>query len=1163
MTNKKITEIILIDNINKKWGDDLKLELKNKHKHKIQLKIIGNDFSIHAFEDLQTELKKLKSFQFIFTKPLFTKPLLTKNASKNLSLEDRYREFYLNETTLEETNLYGTQFEVSLQNRLYQKANALKCVEWINNKGTGKVSFHANIGNKDLQEFAHITQINNSVSYLPIQGFTRSSLGYKESTKTSNFISKITGDTTLATAFRQLWTDTKTTVDVTDALCERLEALYQENSPKILYYFTLFHVFNDFLKNLNADNLPNEDLGYNKTEIWKRLFDFQYEGAINIIQKLATHNVCILADSVGLGKTFTSLAVIKYYEMRNYSVLVLCPKRLEDNWLTYNNPVKTNIFKKDRLNYTVLAHTDLDRKSGISTSGVSLDKINWGGFDLLVIDESHNFRNRGSSKRPTRYSRLMDKIILAGGNTKVLMLSATPVNNRFDDLKNQLAFGYGSEPVRLQESAGLRKSIDRVFKSAQSTFKRWSELPLSERTTNSIQGQLGRDFFKLLDSVTVARSRHHIETFYRQSEVGSFPKRLPTKSLAIPLTSLADTISISEVYNRLSTLELVLYTPVAYVHDTQKHLYDTEGATSFSTNASGREVGTSSLARINLLKRLESSVESFRKTLHGLKERHESMLRTLDNFEQHVGELSDYNVQISIEDFASEYNDYRTLEEFLIGTKLLVNLKHMNIQSWRRGLESDLQVFTDLYASMCVVTPEYDSKLQNLIRHIINKTENPINQGNRKVLLFTAFADTAHYLYDTLSVELAKRGLETAVVTGSGQRNRTTLSSMTDFQKILRAFSPVSKERALIDDGDTGTIDILIGTDCISEGQNLQDCDYVINYDIHWNPVRIIQRFGRIDRIGSTNEKIQLVNYWPSLDLDEYIKLRSRVEDRMIIANLAGTGDDNIISSNDKASDFRAETLRRLRRGDSLTIDDTKQGISIVDLGLGELHSSLLNYMKSGVNLSKLPLGIHSVIPANHATGLVPGVIFTFRNRNKALRSDTDNTFHPYYLAYVSNDGDVLYDYSRTSALLTLMHDSCIPYPDPVRSVYKVFNDETKDGFNMTSYFDILNIATGSFIHTEKSRDIDNLFSGRPTLAPENRTQDASEFELISFLVVKDEHTDTATATDTDTTTGTTTDTDTATHTYPHVYPHTDEYTDEYTDEDTDEDEDEGRMPWD
>ncbi len=1157
MTHKKTTEIILIDNLNILWGDDLKRELKNKLKHKTQLKIIGNEFSLHAFETLHKELNNLKSFQFIFTKPLLTKPPLTKTASKNLSLEDRYREFYLNETPIEETNLYGTQFEVSLQNRLYQKSNAQLCVKWI--KAKGRVSFRANIGNKDLQELAHITQSNDqpSVSYLPIQGFTRSSLGYEESSKTSNFISKITGDTTLATAFNQLWIDKNITVDVTEALCERLAALYQENSPKILYYFTLYHVFSNSLKNTNADNLPNEDLGYRKTKIWQILFNFQDEAAVNIISKLEAYNSCILADSVGLGKTFTALAVIKYYEMRNKSVLVLCPKRLEDNWTTYNNPVIDNILDSDKLNYKVLAHTDLDRETGKS-SGIDLAKLNWGSFDLLVIDESHNFRNRAPEGKETRYSKLTKKVIHSGVKTKVLMLSATPVNNRFNDLKHQLALAYGDKPEKLMDKIGVHKSIDVVFREAQFAFKEWEQLPTEERTTSSIQSRLSSDFFSLLDAVTVARSRHHIETFYADSGVGSFPERLPTKSIDAPLTYLTEVISIEAVYNRLLTLKLALYTPFKYVHDSYMPEYihshsGKKGPHSNSSWSATREKGTRRVIQINLLKRLESSVESFRKTLLGLHSNYSSILDKLDNFGQRMGEFSIHEIDIPQEEFDAEYNDYRAREEFLVGTKFSINLKHIKAKDWRDDLARDLQILEDLLKSMAVITPVHDAKLQNLITHIINKTENPINPGNRKVLVFTAFADTAHYLYNALSVELAKHGLETAVVTGSGQKNRTTLGSVTNFQKILRAFSPVSKERALIDAGATGTIDILIGTDCISEGQNLQDCDYVINYDIHWNPVRIIQRFGRIDRIGSTNTNIQLVNYWPNLALDEYIKLRSRVEGRMVMANLAGTGDENLLSEDDKASDFRTEALKRLRSGEAVNIEDTRKGVGIADLGLGDLHANLLSYMRSSFNLRKLPLGIHSVIPANHATGLVPGVIFTFRNSSQALKAHTSSPIHPYYLVYVGNNGEVLFDYSRSSALLTLMRDNCIQYPDPVKSVYPIFNTETRDGFDMTSYFRILNIATGSIIDTEKSRDIDNLFSGGSTLAPENRTQGTSEFELVSFLVVKDDPSEDNTATydtsEDDPSEGNTATYDTATY--------------DTSEDDTDTNDSDGRMPWD
>ncbi len=1092
----------IIDNINSLLGDDLKASIQPK----ARLKIAASCFSIYAYEALKSEVSKIESLEFIFTSPTFVPNEVTDRLRKER------REFFIPKAD-RERSLYGSEFEIHLRNKLTQRAIARECAEWMGRKA----KFRSNKTRSPMQQFACIQGPEQDVAYMPLHGFTAVDLGYQQGNAVSNIVNRV--DETAFTAtylqlFDQIWNDPEKLEDVTAAIYDHIASVYQENSPERIYFLMLYNIFSDFLDDIDEDVLPNDLTGYQDTLVWNKLFNFQRDAAIGIINKLETCNGCILADSVGLGKTFTALAVVKYYELRNRSVLVLCPKKLSDNWLNYNSNLTTNIFSRDRFNYDVLCHTDLSRTSGKS-HGIPLNRVNWGNYDLVVIDESHNFRNNDAYReRETRYQKLMNQVIRQGVKTKVLMLSATPVNNRFNDLRNQLALAYEGDSENLSKKLRAGRSVEEIFRNAQLVFNQWSKLVPTNRTAKAILDSLDFDFFELLDSVTIARSRKHIQTFYDTRDIGPFPERLKPLSFHSPLTGRTDVMNFNEIFEQLSLLKLAVYAPISYILPSRlkkyEDLYDTkvEGGKGRLKQAD-RERSLQALMTTNLLKRLESSVEAFRRTLQSLKDNHTRTLSKIEAFRVagSIGSVSDWtdrleNLEAEEDDVFGENSE---LDGGEIGGKVKIKLGDMDLPSWEYDLTADLDVINTLLDSMVKVTTDDDAKLQHLKALILKKIENPINNGNKKVLLFTAFADTATYLYNNLADYLLEtKGLHTGKVTGS-DAPKSTLKRSYDFQSLLTLFAPRAKEKAQALPRESAELDLLIGTDCISEGQNLQDCDYLINYDIHWNPVRIIQRFGRIDRIGSTNRTIQLVNYWPDISLDEYINLKERVENRMMIADVSATGDDNVLTAKSSEVSYRKEQLRRLQE-EVIELEDLKTGVSITDLGLNDFRMDLLNYIKTNGDLAKAPNGMHAVVPARSDLGLHPGVIFALRNLNQAVNINQQNRLHPYYLIYIAEDGQVVANHTEVKKLLDLVRIGCKGQAKPIQEVCRIFNQQTLDGRDMNACSDLLSSAIRSMIEVKEEKDLDSLFSGGKTTALVDTIAGLDDFELIAFLVIqKDE----------------------------------------------------------
>lgn len=1056
-----------------------------------RVSIAAASFSIYAFQELREKLSEIDELRFIFTSPSF----ITEKADK------QRREFYIPRLS-RERDLFGSEFEIKLRNELSLKAVAKECADWIRRK----VCFKSNRTNENMIGFINVDETN----YMPITGFTTVDLGCERGNNAYQFVQRT--DAPLSRFYRNLfdhvWHDSEKLQVVTEQVLDNITNAYKENSPEFIYFVTLYNIFNEFLEDVSEDVLPNEATGFKSSIIWNKLYNFQRDAALAIINKLEKFNGCILADSVGLGKTFTALSVIKYYEIRNKSVLVLCPKKLHDNWVTYRSNYVNNPLVADRLRYDILYHTDLSRSTGQS-NGLDLEHINWGNYDLVVIDESHNFRNGGKvttdendeNPRENRYLQLMNKVIRAGVKTKVLMLSATPVNNRFNDLRNQLALAYEGDSSIMDAQLKTSTSLDDIFRQAQTAFNRWSKLPPEDRTTKTLLESLSFDFFEVLDSVTIARSRKHIEQYYDTSDIGKFPERLKPISRAPKLTDLSTAVSFNDIFVSVSELNLAIYTPSDFILPSklEKYMEVRENGRFSNLSRSGRERGIRQLMSINLLKRLESSVNSFRLTLERIRKYIEATIKAIDELaaKQEPSMVCDYDFSYGL-DF-----DEREDTVFIGNKKTKIALEDLDYVQWRGYLAKDLDNLNTLLFMLADITPEHDSKLQMLIEDIRNKFANPINGVNKKIIVFTAFSDTAQYLYENIAPLIKERtGLNTALVSGDVEaRSTLKLREKMDFNKVLTLFSPVSKEKDALYPNIKEGIDVLIATDCISEGQNLQDCDFLINYDIHWNPVRIIQRFGRIDRIGSRNAVIQLVNYWPDMDLDDYINLKGRVEARMKVSVLTATGDDNPLSAEEQGDlKYRRDQLERLKE-EVVDIEDMNSGVSIMDLGLNEFRLDLLDYMKQGHDIEHTPMGLHALVASDKDAP--PGVVFVLKNRNNEINIDRKNRLHPFYMVYISKDSEVIVDHLDPKDLLDRMRHLCRGKSEPILELCRKFNAETHDGQRMGTYSRLLGDAISSLIRVKEFTDLFSFLDGDTGSLFGNEVRGLDDFELICFIIIR------------------------------------------------------------
>ncbi|PEQ91757.1 helicase [Bacillus sp. AFS006103] len=1081
-------DIKLVDN---KGDNTLIQTLKDEVKKGSKIAVASAYFSIYAFEELKRELTQAKEFRFLYTQPTFYDHEQDQNYQYKLKVnKENYPTFD------------GNDFELPLRNKMSSKSIAKEVSKWIQENAQFKTILGENAFPKQMivkSEKGRDVQIQSEIE------FTADGLGITQSNRLASFPVIFDGGPLtdqLVNEFNRIWNDEAKVKDVTQEVLQQLQLISQENSPEWLYFVTLYHIFSENLEGLSEDNIIKEGTNFKDTVIWNKLYQFQRDGVIGIIDKMEKYNGCILADSVGLGKTFSALAVIKYYELRNDRVLVLCPKKLRDNWTVYTQNDKRNSLSTDRFNYDVLNHTDLSRDQGYSGE-IRLDTINWSNYDLIVIDESHNFRNNNARKdRMTRYQKLMQDIIKKGVKTKVLLLSATPVNNKMNDIKNQIAFITEDNDAAL-EKEGI-ESIDYALKMAQTAFNRWTTLPAEKRTTDSFLDMVNPDYFHLLDLLTIARSRKHIEKYYNVKDIGQFPKRLKPISIKADIDSENIFMNMAQVNERLESLTFSMYQPMKYVLPQKRkqyeELYDTKVKGGKSTfKQTDREFAVAALMKVNLFKRLESSVSSFNLTLRKLLSRIEHTLELLMlhksvAFQENYEETSDF--------------DDEELEAITVGSeKVQIQLTDIDALKWRGDLQYDLSILTDLLQQSEQISVHRDAKLNELRTIIRNKIENPMNDGNNKIIIFSAFADTVKYLYDQLAEELQGRGLHSAMVVGAGA-NKSTLKGVRvkDINDILMNFSPKSKERAKIEPKKVEEIDILFATDCISEGQNLQDCDYLINYDIHWNPVRVIQRFGRIDRIGSTNKEIQLVNFWPNMDLDEYINLEDRVKGRMKILNTSATGEEDIFDTSGKEMndlEYRRNQLKSLQN-EVVNLEEVSGAISITDLTYTDFKSDISGALKQyKKQLEQAPKGIYAITTNAEFLEAEPGVIFCFKQQG--VFEMKGNSLAPYILLYVNEQGKTQIHYTNAKPILDIYRRLSLGRNKPILELVDQFNEVTHHGTDMTKYTELMRQAVDIIKDKQEDTAFDSFFSIGGTSIQTNMDFEFDDIELISFLIIKGE----------------------------------------------------------
>lgn len=998
-----------------------------------------------------------------------------------------------------ELSLLGGIPDRAARNRLQTHWLARECVDWVRENAEVRGS------PTGLPQSAYVVRDAQAAAIRAITGncpLTTDGLGLTPGNRFSIIHDFETAEEAAPYAawYESIWSALPED-DAKNRFVDRVVALSERLSPSLIYHQVLFQLLGAHGEDLDEDKIVNAVTGIRDTVVWRKLYRFQRDGVVGAIDKLNRYGGCIIADSVGLGKTFEALAIIKYHELLNDRVLVLCPKRLRDNWTIYTANDRRNILVADRLNYDVLNHTDLSRDGGMS-GDIDLAHVNWGNYDLVVIDESHNFRNKKTRRQgsESRYDRLMRQIIKQGVKTRVLMLSATPVNNRLADLRNQIAFATEGDDTALMRH-GI-DSVEATTRLAQRQFNRWLELEEAERSPAILVEMLGFDYFTLLDLLTIARSRKHIEKYYGTEETGTFPERLRPMNIKPDVDLTGDFPSIRDINNEIRRLHLAVYAPLRYVLPHMQPAYDAKysteirGGESFFRQAD-REESLTHLLRVNVLKRMESSVVSFAMTV---KRQLEDVEQTLARIEAHDEELDEVQIEdVDLDDPA--------FESLLVGRKVKVLLKDVDRIRWRQDLIEDRNRLATLHAAARQVTADRDAKLAALRESVQQKCNNPINPDNRKVIVFTAFADTANYLYDELAPwAQTTLGIESALVTGTGSNHTTLKGLRRDLASILTAFSPIAKERP--DDlADEGEIDLLIATDCISEGQNLQDCDWLVNFDIHWNPVRIIQRFGRVDRLGSPNDCIQLVNFWPNMELEEYINLEQRVSGKMVLLDVSATGEENIIEqqSGDPMNDLEYRRKQLLKLQDTvIDLEDLSTGVSITDLTMTDFRLDLAKFINAHPEmLENLHLGAFAVTTTSDAE-VPPGIVFCLRaDEDVAQRTvDAGYPLAPHYLVHVGEDGSVLLPFAQAKRILDNLKRLCIGRDLPDAGACDRFGKTTRNGEDMSLAQQALSAAVASVVGKTEEQAVASLFTPGGTHAMKGEFAGINDFEVVAFLVV-------------------------------------------------------------
>ncbi len=1066
----------IIDNQTSTVAEYLKRALTNAD----DFSFVSAYFTIYGYELLADQLNRVGHTRFLYGDPTSVEDLDPS--------EDEPKSFELTEHGLVPNHV------------LHQKTLARQCAEWVrkNNVDVRSVS-RANFlhGKMYLARSPH-----GSTSVVGSSNFTKRGLGGSDLPNLE--INLATADSAtvaeLSAWFNRLWNDQHLTEDVKQQVLATLERIGRDYAPEAVYYKTLYELFRRNIEaRLDGDD-PATAAGFQDSQVWNVLYEFQKDGVKSVIAKLREHAGCILADSVGLGKTYTALAVIKYFELRNERVLVLCPKKLQQNWSLYqvgNNHIQ-NPFPQDRFAYTLLSHTDLSRDLGMS-GNVDLANLNWRNYDLVVIDESHNFRNDGGK----RYQRLLDEVIKAGSKTKVLMLSATPVNTSLLDLRNQIYLMTGKRESVFADSLGVH-SIRSTTAAAQREFKEWeTKQSLSgRRDKTQLLESLGTDFLRLLDGVSISRSRRQIERFYdsEMERIGQFPERASPIN-KYPPTDLQGQLSYRDIADRIGEFKLAVYQPSEYVIDQARLAELTTRRQRQNFNQRDSERFLVGMMRTNFLKRLESSAHALTLTLNRTICKIDALLDSIDRYEPNglwsATTLSEADVSPDDDDEDEEFFVNRGRNPY--------RLRELNLPRWRADLNEDKAMLSNVLSQVQVVTPKRDGKLRQIEQIISGKADSPTydrnSQPNRKLLVFTTFKDTAKYLYSNLTALTAELGLNMAMV--SGDETHTTVG-VNDFNTILSNFAPEAWNRS--PNNETDDIDLLIATDCISEGQNLQDCDTVLNYDIHWNPVRLVQRFGRIDRIGSRNQTVQMVNFWPTQDMDTYLHLQHRVQARMALADLSASGDEDPFSEDDAKRDlsFRDEQLLKLR-GEVPDLDDLDDGPVLGDFTLDHFFTQLLRYLERNKDvLETMPYGVYAITSPSAA--VQPGVIFCLRQRNASAeqRQRPASPVHPFYFVYLLDNGNIRYGCANARQTLEVFESATAGKAMPLAELCDRFDQDTTHGRNMAHYDKLLNVVMAHVQQRHVSSTKAALFHGHKIPRISESPQNSSDFELVTWLVIKE-----------------------------------------------------------
>ena len=1083
------------------------------------LAFVSAFFTIYAYQRLKAALDEISSLRFLLGEPRFLHEISPDGAeSKSFGIVDE---------------------GLALENYLEQKAVARECSDWIRQKAEIRSMMRSNFLHGKMYHIAKPNGTEEAV--LGSSNFTVNGLGIGDNPNMElNIVLNDRRDVaSLRSWFERVWNDDELSEDVKEKILKYLGMLYGDKSPEFIYYKTLFHIFQEYLSDQMRGGLLDEKTGFFETNIWGMLYDFQKDGVKGVINKIQRFGGCILADSVGLGKTFEALAVMKYYELLNARVLVLCPKKLRANWTLYLMNDTRNILEKDRFSYNVLSHTDLGRKTG-KVGDIELSNHIWGNYDLVVIDESHNFRNaryggispKGESLK-TRYECLMEDVIKKGRGTKVLLLSATPVNNNLKDLRNQFHLITHGKDDAYAESLEVR-NISQTMRNAQTHFTNWADQKKNPgRRLSDLMNSLGSDFFRLLDSLTISRSRVHIKGHYDLARIGKFPERLKPVSVYSRIDTDNHFPSYDKIEEEIRKYQLSIFNPSKYIKEEFLASYEDKlkgirNITALQTQKE-REHYLIGMMKVNFLKRLESSIQSFEISMERTIEKIDRLIDKIRSFDENYDEYTQPSL-IGKDMETLDPSDNDGLQEMLeVGSKLKFPLAHLKTEDWQKDLNRDRDQILSLLNNAQSVSVQRDAKLAKLKEIIREKALNPSNGGNRKILVFTAFSDTAKYLYNSLQPWISEElKIHSALITGTGD-NQTTFKfrefkAQADFESIITNFSPISKRRDLMPNmPQDGEIDILIATDCISEGQNLQDCDCVVNYDIHWNPVRIIQRFGRIDRIGSRNASIKMINFWPTEDLNKYINLKARVEARMALVNLTSTGEDDLLNQeqlrdliNEEELTFRQKQLMKLK-DEILDLEEMEDNVSLSEFTLDDFRVELMQYLETNrKELENAPFGLYSVVPAvpdrqidlferNLSEIVRPGIIFCLKHRNGGEAASEVNPLNPYYLVYVRDDGDVRYGYTSVKQILRIFQMLCSGQKEPIAELCELFNNETENGKDMSKQTGLLNKAVNDIVRRFEKRNLGNLFSGRDgkILASNVKIKGSNDFELVTWLVIK------------------------------------------------------------